>query len=63
VCLAGCSHAGPSQASGFGLLLVLLVLLVLLLLLTAVGVAQLSLGVHALVTGLCTSCPLLYSCM
>jgi hypothetical protein len=36
---------------------------VLLLLLTAVGVAQLSLGVHALVTGLCTSCPLLYSCV
>jgi hypothetical protein len=57
VCLARCSHAGPSQASGLGQLLVLL------LLLTAVGVAQLSLGVHALVTGLCTSCPLLYSCV
>jgi hypothetical protein len=60
VCLARCSHAGPSQASG---LRQLLVLLLVLLLLTAVGVAQLSLGVHALVTGLCTSCPLLYLCV
>jgi hypothetical protein len=58
VCLARCSHAGPSQTSGLRQLLVLL-----LLLLTAVGVAQLSLGVHALVTGLCTSCPLLYLCV
>jgi hypothetical protein len=57
VSLAECSHAGPSQASGFGRLVVLLVLELVVVLLNS----DLE-RTHALVTGLHTSCPLLCLC-